>query len=250
MRKALALVAALPALAIADTATIAWDDAEKHVGEEVTVEGRVVDVHCSPLSCLLAFEPTFNRFTAVVQARSFDVLPPETLERRFRGKDVTVHGTVEKRDGKPEIQVQSPGQLALAGRTRRLDRGPEAAPRPDTEAVQRLADVLARIEDLTERLAGVEERLDALLTQLEQRDAALAAAQAAQAPPPAEAGPQRPAFQTLRSIKRGMSVADVRRLVGPPDSTTTSGSWTTWYYADGRSISFDGRGRVQALVGF
>jgi len=87
IRTVLALAVALPALAAAET-TVAWDEADKHVGEEATVEGVVVDVHCSPLSCLLAFEPSFNRFTAVVQAHSFDVLPPADLERRYKGKRV------------------------------------------------------------------------------------------------------------------------------------------------------------------
>jgi hypothetical protein len=66
----------------------------------VTVEGRVVDVHCSPLSCLLAFEPSFNRFTAVVQAERFDAMPPDQIEQRFKGKNVRVHGTIQERDGK------------------------------------------------------------------------------------------------------------------------------------------------------
>ena len=251
IRTALALVVALPALGAAET-TIAWDEADKHVGEEATVEGRVVDVHCSPLSCLLAFEPSFNRFTAVVQARSFDALPPAVLERRYKGKHVLVHGTIRQNDGKPEIEVASPEALTLAGTTRRAERGPESTPRAQAEAAQRLADVLARIEDLTERLAGVEERLDTLLAQMEQRDAALAAAESSLAPPPPAAGPAPPpAYQSLRSVKRGMSTADVQRLAGPPQyAQSNGGGWTTWYYDDGRTVSFDARGRVEALSGF
>ena len=121
IRTALALVVALPALGAAET-TIAWDEADKHVGEEATVEGRVIDVHCSPISCLLAFEPSYNRFTAVVQARSFDALPPAVLERRYKGKHVLVHGTIRQNDGKPEIEVASPEALTLAGTTRRAGR--------------------------------------------------------------------------------------------------------------------------------
>src|SRR6185369_3587876 len=71
---ALLLAVALPAAHAEDT--ISWEEADKHVGENVTVEGAVVDVHCSPLSCLLAFEPSFNRFTAVVQAERFGAMPP------------------------------------------------------------------------------------------------------------------------------------------------------------------------------
>jgi hypothetical protein len=250
IRTALVLVVALPALA-AET-TIAWDEADKHVGEEVTVDGTVVDVHCSPISCLLAFEPSFNRFTAVVQARSFDTLPPAELERRYKGKHVLVHGTIRQNDGKPEIEVASPEALALAGTRRREERGAESAGRVQAEAAQRLADVLARIEELTERLAAVEERMDALLAQMEQRSAALAAAESSQGPPPppASAAPP-PAYQTLRSVKRGMSRADVERLTGPPQyAQSNGGGWTTWYWDDGRSVSFDARGRVEALSGF
>src|SRR5262245_65890475 len=107
-----ALVIALPAFAADEP--ISWEDADKHIGEEATVEGRVVDVHCSPLSCLLAFEPSFNRFTAVVQAKNFDVLPPDDLKARFNGKLVRVHGRIASRDSKPEIVVESPDAIALA----------------------------------------------------------------------------------------------------------------------------------------
>src|SRR5205814_8500635 len=115
----------------------------------------------SPLSCLLAFEPTYNRFTAVVQARSFDALPPAELERRYRGKRVLVHGTIRKNDGKPEIEVAGPEALTLAGSRRREERAPASAPRAQAAATQRLADVLARLQDLAERLAGQEQRVDA-----------------------------------------------------------------------------------------
>ena len=171
---------------------------------------------------------------------------------RYRGKRVLVHGTIRKNDGKPEIEVASPEALTLAGTRRREERGPDSATRAQAEATQRLADVLTRIEDLTERLAGVEERMDSLLAQMEQRNAALAAAESSQAPPPPAAGQAPPpVYQALRSVKRGMSLADVQRLAGPPQyAQSNGGGWTTWYYDDGRSVSFDARGRVQALTGF
>ena len=61
----------------------------------------------------------------------------------------------------------------------------------------------------------------------------------------------RPGFEALRTVKRGMTRADVQRLVGQPSYVEpSSGGWTTWYYGYGRSISFDGRGRAQSFVGF
>ena len=249
------------ALAAFAEQTVAWDEADKHVGEDVVVEGTVVDVHCSPLSCLLAFEPSFNKFTAVVQAEQFDALPPDQIEQRFRGRNVRVKGTIKQREGKPEIVVTGPDAIAIggAGARRREERARDRNLRAQTEVMERLADVLERIEDLTERMADVQGRMDALLAQLEQREAELAAA-----PPPAalQPGPPptvpsygepqpRPGFETLRSVKRGMSRADVERLVGQPQYVESGNlGWVTWYYGYGRSVSFNPRGRVESLVGF
>src|SRR6267142_416483 len=104
---AVAMVATLPAVAADDKqkTAITWEEAGDHIGEEVTVEGRVLGVHCSPISCLLAFEPTFNRFTAVVQASSFGEFPPDDLDGRYNGQRVRVRGTIVERDSKPEIVV-------------------------------------------------------------------------------------------------------------------------------------------------
>ena len=252
---ALFFVVALPAFA---EDTISWDEADKHVGEEATVEGRVVDVHCSPLSCLLAFEPSFNRFTAVVQAERFDAMPPDQIEQRFKGKNVRVHGTIQERDGKPEIVITGPEAIAIGGGGRRRDdraRDANAAAAAQVDVLERLADVLTRIEDLAGRMADVQDRMDALLARMEDREAALANASPAPAPPPAtpsygEAQP-RPGFEALRTVKRGMSRADVERLVGEPQYVESgSHGWVTWYYGYGRSVSFNPRGRVEALVGF
>jgi len=255
MRTALALLVLVVAFPAAADETIPWEEADKHVGEQATVEGRVVDVHCSPLSCLLAFEPSFNRFTAVVQARSFETFPPAELDRRFRGRQVRVTGKIEQRDGKPEIVLEAPDAIALAGR-RREDRPAEAsATRAQADVMERLATVLERVQELTERMADVQERMDALLAELEQREAALAAATPAPPPvppPPSYGEPQpRPSFEALRTVKRGMTRADVQRLVGQPQYVENgSHGWTTWYYGMGRSVSFNPRGRVEASVGF
>src|SRR5947199_246304 len=129
-------------------------------------------------------------------------------------------------------------------------------PWDEAETLERLATVLDRLADVTERMAAAEDRMEAVLAQLEQRETALALAQASQAPPPpppASYGePQpRPAYEALRTVKRGMSRNEVQRLIGDPSFVEPSGGgWTTWYYGYGRSISFDARGRATALVGF
>ena len=63
--------------------------------------------------------------------------------------------------------------------------------------------------------------------------------------------PPRARYETLRRIKRGMQATEVERLAGLPvfvDIANEGGE--TWYYGAGRSISFNGRGRVESLVGF
>ena len=236
---------------------ISWEEAEKHVGEEVVVEGRILGVRCSQLACLLGFDPTLNRFTAVVQAANFKDLPPEKLEQLYSGKQVRVRGKVTESERKPEIVVRSPADITLTAGERHRDRQERDARREqaEAEALERLATVLDRLADVTDRMAAAQDRMEAVLTQLEQREAAAAAAvQASQAPPaPASYGePQpRPAYEALRTVKRGMSVTDVQRLVGDPTAVESSGGgWTTWYYGYGRSITFDARGRATALVGF
>jgi hypothetical protein len=236
---------------------ISWEEADKHVGEDVTVEGRILGIHCSPLSCLLAFEPTFNKFTAVVQGAQFDKLPPEELDRRFSGKQVRVQGKIVERDGKPEIILEDADKIALLDAPRRREREREQTARQQAEVMERIADVLERIEGLTERMVDVQERMELMLANLEERDAALAdvVAQASQPPPPPPSGdgdPQpRPGYETLRTIKRGMSRADVERLVGPPQYVERGGGgWVTYYYGFGRSVSFDRRGKAAGFVGF
>src|SRR5207249_7693317 len=230
------------ALSIVGTITVAsaetvipWDEAEKHVGEEVVVEGRILGVRCSQLSCLLAFDPTLSRFTAVVQAESFKDLPPEKLEQLYSGKQVRVRGKVVESERKPEIVVRSPADITLTAGERHRDRQERDARREqaEAEALERLATVLDRLADVTDRMAAAQDRMEAVLTRLEQREAAAAAAvQASQAPPaPASYGePQpRPAYEALRTVKRGMSATDVQRLVGDPTSVESSGGgWTTW----------------------
>ena len=235
--------------------TIPWDQAEQHVGEEVVVAGRVMGVHCSELSCLLAFDPTFNRFTAVIQASSFTTFPPDSLNERFSGRKVEVHGKIVSNDKKPEIVVSTPDDLHLTAAEHRRER---QAAKADAAAVQmqvleRLGALLEQIAAVTDRMAATQERMEELLAQMEQRQAALVAQ--ATPPPPAEptyGEPQpRPAYEALRSLKRGMSRRDVERLVGKPDSVEYgSGGWMTWYYGFGRSISFDPRGRATSMVGF
>jgi hypothetical protein len=251
----LLLAFALPARAQEETA-IPWDQAADHVGESVVVEGRILGVHCSPTSCLLAFEPTFNRFTAVVQAAHFDVFPPADLAPRYEGRQVRVRGTVRMVDRKPEIELAAADDIALVTTASERREAKRAEQDLQVQLLERVENVLSNLEELSERMLQTQERMEQLMLALEQRQAALAAASF---PAPAEVpqGPTygepqpRPAFEQLRTIKRGMTRTQVARLIGEPEvEEPAPNGWVTWHYGFGRSISFDQRGRAKSLVGF
>ena len=244
------LLAAAASRAQDETVTINWDEAEHYVGKEVVVKGRVLGVHCSPTSCLLAFEPSFNRFTAVVQAEHFDVFPPDRLDDLFSGKRVQVHGTIVVNAKKPEIILTTAADLKTTLAERRQEQE-ETAQRQQTEVFDRMAAVLEQLVTLNERMAATQERMETILAQLEQRATMLAAAQVPPAPPTYGEPQPRPGYEALRTVKRGMRPSDVERLIGKPEYVEYGqGGWSTWYYGFGRSISFDARGRAQAMVGF
>lgn len=235
---------------------ISWEDAAKHVGEAVTVEGIVHGMQCTALSCLFAFEPTFKRFTAVIPGARFNAFPPrDQLDQMFTGKKVRVHGTVRLLDGKPEIPVQSPADFTLAPPTpdeQRHAREETEQARTDlltrqTEVLEQLSETLQGLQEVIDRLAASQERTEAVLARLDDQIAALAAASAPQAYTPA---PPPPAYEALRSVKRGMSQNDVVRLVGQPLQVERWDGGEIWHYDYGRSVTFNARGRAESLVGF
>lgn len=255
IRRALFLVLLILPPTARGADVLRWQDAAKHVGEQATVEGVIAAVHCSPLACSLAFEPTFTRFSAIIQAAQFGVLPPEELEGRYRNRRVRVTGTIEAIDGKPRIQIANPEALTLAQEERRPDAaaagsddtGDAAVVAAQAEVLDRLEEILERLEALSERLVAAEERMASVLGYLNERDFAAAQMSPAAGPAP----PSAPAAQALRSLKRGMSAADFERLAGSPVRVIDSGNgWTTWDYGGGRVVTFDNRGRAQSLNGF
>ena len=94
---------------------ISWRQAGKHIGEFLTVEGKIVETHNSGKACFLNFHPEWrSSFTAVIFARSFVAFPADP-EDYYRGKRVRVTGMIREYRGKPEIILSSPDQIeALA----------------------------------------------------------------------------------------------------------------------------------------
>jgi hypothetical protein len=55
----------------------------------------------------------------------------------------------------------------------------------------------------------------------------------------------------LQSVKRGWTSERLLRAIGPPVNTVTEANgYMTWYYANGRAVTLDPRGRVSSSIGF
>ena len=104
---------------------VSWRQAGKHIGEFLTVEGKIVETHNSGKACFLNFHPEWrSSFTAVIFARSFAAFPPDRRsepsgtpgadpEDYYRGKRVRVTGMIREYRGKPEIILSSPDQIEV-----------------------------------------------------------------------------------------------------------------------------------------
>ncbi|MFW6162472.1 MAG: hypothetical protein ACODAJ_06855 [Planctomycetota bacterium] len=96
-----------------DPEVISWRQAQRHVGEFLTVEGTIVLTRRTEKACFLNFHPEWQHtFTAVIFARRFGAFPSEP-EAHYRGKTVRVTGLIRDYQGKPEIVLHSPDQIEV-----------------------------------------------------------------------------------------------------------------------------------------
>ncbi|MBN1675300.1 MAG: thermonuclease family protein [Kiritimatiellae bacterium] len=101
-----------------EAAAVAWRDADKHVGEYVTVTGTVVSTYNSGKACYLNFHKDYKKhLTAVIFASAFHRFAEEP-ERYFDGKQVRVTGLIQEYGGRPEIVVEYPFQLETIAKPR------------------------------------------------------------------------------------------------------------------------------------
>jgi len=92
---------------------IPFERAADHIGQEATVEGRVVDTYRSEKVVRLNFHQDWrHHFNAVIFPEVWPLFPapPDEL---FRGQQVRVRGLIEEYQGAPEIIVRSPEQIAI-----------------------------------------------------------------------------------------------------------------------------------------
>jgi len=99
-----------------DEGVVLWEDADNYIGQEVVVQGRIVDTRYDKERgiVLLAFGPDFTKdFKVVIFSPDLHLFPPNP-ETYYKGKLVRVKGVVQEVAGAPEMIVHSPEQIEVA----------------------------------------------------------------------------------------------------------------------------------------
>jgi hypothetical protein len=99
-----------------DPNVINWADAGKYVGKTKTVEGTIVRTFRSSTNTVFLdfHDPYQGYFEAVIFAsalKNFSFKP----EDFYRGKEVRINGLIKLYQGAPEIIVENPSQIEVAG---------------------------------------------------------------------------------------------------------------------------------------
>jgi hypothetical protein len=99
-----------------DPNVINWADAGKYVGKTKTVEGTIVRAFRSSTNTVFLdfHDPYQGYFVAVIFASDLKNFPfkPEDF---YGGKEVRINGLIKLYQGSPEIVVENPSQIEVAG---------------------------------------------------------------------------------------------------------------------------------------
>ena len=94
---------------------IPWDQADKYYGQNVTIEGTIVNTAIGKhgKECFLNFNSDWHQgLTAIIFSGDFSKFPPKP-EEFYNGKKVQVTGLVQEYNGKPEIILYDPSQIKI-----------------------------------------------------------------------------------------------------------------------------------------
>ncbi len=112
----LALFICLP-VAVAQQTEVSWENASDHMGETVTVTGKIVRTHDSGKATFLNFATDWKgTFSAVIFA-SLACDFPEPPATLLLNKEVRISGKVKDYKGSPEIVIEKVSQLTWADGT-------------------------------------------------------------------------------------------------------------------------------------
>jgi len=92
---------------------VPWEEAHRHQGEEIVVEGTIVRTHRAEKVIYLNFHPNWKRYlTIVIFVKDLPLFPADP-EKAYRGKKVRVRGEVKLYKDRPEMDVRSPGDITV-----------------------------------------------------------------------------------------------------------------------------------------
>jgi RecJ-like exonuclease len=87
-------------------------EAIRYVGKEVEVRGRVVSVTTSPLgTTFISFGREYPRQTFAGFISAGSRISTDRRLTMIQGKIISIIGTIQLRDGKPEIEIVSADQI-------------------------------------------------------------------------------------------------------------------------------------------
>jgi endonuclease YncB( thermonuclease family) len=94
-------------------AVVPWEEAHRHVGEEIVVEGTVVRTHRTATVLYLNFHANWKRYlTIVIPAKDLQRFS-EDPEAAFRGKKIRARGEVHLYKDRPEMMVRNPSDIRV-----------------------------------------------------------------------------------------------------------------------------------------
>ena len=94
-------------------AVVPWEEAHRHEGEEVVVEGTIVRTHRTKTMLYLNFHANWKRYlTIVLFAKDLPRFPGDP-ETDYKGKKVRVRGEVKIYKGRPEMVLRDPADIAI-----------------------------------------------------------------------------------------------------------------------------------------
>ncbi len=129
---ALVALAALPVVAEGPASTsgmvplVKWQDAGKFVGQEVTVQGRIVQARNIGTLCFLNFD-TARTFTAIVRKENYKNFS-KSPDELYRQKLVQIRGRIGVFRGKLELEVRSPDVVRIIDKEEPVSGPPASQP--------------------------------------------------------------------------------------------------------------------------
>jgi micrococcal nuclease len=104
---------ALPPAPAAGGTVVPWEEAHRHQGEEIVVEGTIVRTHRSEKVTYLNFHPNWKRYlTLVIHGKDLPRFPVD-VEKAYRGRKVRVRGEVKLYKDRPEMVVRDPANIIV-----------------------------------------------------------------------------------------------------------------------------------------